>query len=260
MNWFRVTAFNLLFYPFTIWVAFVAWVLTYVSTEVALRNWLHWWSWRVFGLLRFVLNSKVIVEGKENLPAGAYVLAPKHMSELDVCFVLGHHRNVNAVAMAELAELPFLGAILKKMRLICVPVDSGPQGMTQVLREGAKISADRGQPIVIFPEGELMAIGARERYKSGVFHAYEAAGLPVVPVAQSLGVIWPRRHWRKFPNHIAGARYLPPIQPGLDKETFLTILEERIETESMAMIRSHAKGAELLAAEDRYARKAANED
>lgn len=161
--------------------------------------------------------------------------------------------------MAELAKLSFLSAILRKLRLICVPVDGGPQGMTHLLREGAKIPADRGQPLIIFPEGELMSLGAKQRYKSGVFHAYEATGLPVVPVAQSLGVIWPQRRWSKFINHSAGVRYLTSIQPELDKETFLAILEDQIETESMRLIRSHAKGVELADAEDRYARKAANE-
>lgn len=260
MNWLRVTIFNLIFYSFTFSVAFTAWLLSHLSTEARLRALLHWWSWRVFGFVRVVLNGDIIVEGKENLPPEPYVLAPKHMSEIDACFALAHHPNVNAVAMAELAKLPFLGAILKKLRLICVPVDSGPQGMTQVLREGARESAERGQPIVIFPEGELMALGARERYKSGVFHAYDATGLPVIPVAQSLGVIWPQRGWTKHPNHTAGIRYLPAIQPGLDKDQFLSILEEQIEAESMAMIRQHAKGAELAAAEERFARKAANEN
>ena len=115
---------------------------------------------------------------------------------------------------------------------------------------------DRGYEHI---DDKLMALGAKERYKSGVYNIYSNTNLPVLPVAQSLGAIWPKREWNKKPGRTGAIRYLPPIEPGLGKEEFMAKLEDMVETETMALIRQHATGAELAAAEDRYARGAANE-
>lgn len=187
------------------------------------------------------------------------MIAPKHQSELDVCVIFGRHSDCGAVVMKELADLPFLGKLIEKLDLIAVSVEHGPQGLTDMIRDGARRVAGRGRPILIYPEGELMALGARARYRTGVFNIYDAAQIPVVPVAQSLGAIWPKREWRKKPGRTGAIRYLPPIPPGLAKEEFMARLESDIEEATMALIREHASDADLVAAEDRYARKAGNE-
>ena len=80
-----------------------------------------------------------------------------------------------------------------------------------------------------------MAPGERERYRSGIYYLYRDLGLPVTPVATSLGLLWNRRDWRK---HAGGAaiEFLPPIETGLDKPTFMRRLEETIETASDRLI------------------------
>ena len=74
-----------------------------------------------------------------------------------------------------------------------------------------------------------MAPGERERYRSGIFYLYRDLNLPVTPVATSLGLLWNRRDWRKKPGR-AAIEFLPPIETGLDKQTFMRRLEETIET------------------------------
>jgi hypothetical protein len=54
--------------------------------------------------------------------------------------------------------------------------------------------------------------------------------------------------------------FLPPLEAGLDEATFMETLETRIEAETMILIRRHASGPRLAAAEDRHARRAGNED
>jgi len=79
-------------------------------------------------------------------------------------------------------------------------------------------------------------------------------------VASSLGVIWPRREWVKHAHQSAAIEVLPAVAPGLELDAFMAEVEERIETATMRLIREHAKGEVLAAAEDRHARGAANED
>ena len=52
-----------------------------------------------------------------------------------------------------------------------------------------------------------------------------------VPVATNVGVFWPRvAVLRK--QGLAVVEFLPPIAPGLDKNAFLTQLEDVVETQS----------------------------
>lgn len=105
-----------------------------------------------------------------------------------------------------------------------------------------------------------MALGAKNRYRGGIWHVYNALNISVTPVAMSVGTIWPRRDKVKYMNQTGAFEFLPPIAPGLDKDTFMAKLEEIIETNTMRLIEEHASGEILIAARDRYARGVGNED
>ena len=57
----------------------------------------------------------------------------------------------------------------------------------------------------------------------------------MTPVATSLGLLWNRRDWRKKAGR-AAIEFLPAIETGLDKQTFMRRLEETIETASDRLI------------------------
>jgi 1-acyl-sn-glycerol-3-phosphate acyltransferase len=57
----------------------------------------------------------------------------------------------------------------------------------------------------------------------------------VTPVATSLGLLWNRRDWRKKAGR-AAIEFLPAIETGLDKHTFMRRLEDAIETASDRLI------------------------
>lgn len=259
MTGLRVFLFNIVFYAVTfvraMWIAAACRFVSHDRVRAMIASWCRWTQWWV----RVCLGGRIEVRGAENLPPPPYVIAPKHQSELDVAVIFGLHSDCGAVVMKELGDLPFLGALIRKLDLITVSVEGGPQGLTEMIREGAVRVAAQGRPILIYPEGELMALGAKARYRTGVFNIYDAAKIPVVPVAQSLGAIWPKREWGKKPGRTGAIQYLPPIMPGLEKDAFMTRLESEVEAATMALIREHAGPAELAAAEDRFARKAGNE-
>ena len=67
------------------------------------------------------------------------------------------------------------------------------------------------------------------KYNSiAVFALYEASGLPVVPVALNSGHVWPRNSWMKYPGLVT-VEFLDPIDPGLNRKSFMATLKQRIE-------------------------------
>jgi len=250
----RVIVFNVFFYGYTFVVAGTCWVLAKLSTKERMHGVLRLWGRGVVGAVRLILGGRIEVRGLEKLPESGAILASKHQSELDVVMLGVLMPHTGAVAMQELTRYPFFGPILAKLDLVLVAVEQGPQGRTQQVIEGARRIREQGRPLMIYPEGELMELGAKERYRKGVGHIYIALNEPVYPVAKSLGTIWPRRKWTKNIGQIGAIEVLDPIPPGLDLESFMLELERRIEEGTMRLIREHADDAALAEAEDRHAR------
>ncbi|TVQ56053.1 MAG: 1-acyl-sn-glycerol-3-phosphate acyltransferase [Rhodobacteraceae bacterium] len=250
----RILVFNLWFYSFAFLCAMVAWVPAKLGRPAAVRAVIAWWTRRVLGAVRVVLKGRIEVRGRERLPPGGpQLIVSKHQSELDAILLYALFPHFRAVVMQELERYPFVGPIIAALDYIAVSVDNGPQGRTQAVVEGAREALEAGRPVLIYPEATLMSLGARERYKSGAGRIYAATGCVATPVALSLGAIWPRRDWAKRVGAAGALEFLEPIPPGLDQETFMREVEERIETASMRLIREHAVGADLAAAERRHA-------
>jgi 1-acyl-sn-glycerol-3-phosphate acyltransferase len=88
---------------------------------------------------------------------------------------------------------------------------------------------------VIFPEGTRVAPGAKQPYHPGVAALYRHLGCPVVPVALNSGVFWGRRSFVKRPGRIV-VEFLPPIEPGLDRNAFMAELEGRLEAATERLV------------------------
>ena len=249
----RSTIFNIVFYTFTFLIAMTCWIVAKVSTRIAMWHVLRFWGRSVLFLLRVFLGAKVEVRGQEHLKAGTpQLIVSKHQSELDIVMLAGAMWDVTAIAMKELEKLPFFGTILRKLECVIVAVDAGPQGRTIQAIEGATRIRDAGRGLVVYPEGELMKLGARERYKNGVGRIYEATNQEAVPVAVSLGVIWPQRRWRKNAGTKAIMEFMEPIPAGLPFEEFMSEMEHRIETRTWELIQETAPPEMLTEARERY--------
>jgi 1-acyl-sn-glycerol-3-phosphate acyltransferase len=256
----RSTVFNLLFYPFTLVVALLCWVLAHLSTRRAMWRVLRAWGRGTVWLVTHVLGSRIEVRGWEHVDlTRPQLFVAKHQSELDIVLLGALMQDISAVAMQELTRVPFFGAILRKLDVVLIAVEQGPQGRTERAIEGGRRMKAEGRSMIVFPEGELMKLGAKERYRRGAGHIYQAMGVEAVPVAMSLGVIWPQRRWRKYPGVTGAIEFMAPIPPGLDFDSFMAEVERRIETRTMELIEEHASGERLAEARDRYRRGANNE-
>jgi 1-acyl-sn-glycerol-3-phosphate acyltransferase len=125
------------------------------------------------------------VRGLEHLPAGGFVLAANHTSNLDP-WALGMpllpHRQLRFMAKSELFNpvlAPFLraGGAFKVRR---------GEGDMEAMRTAAEL-ARQGEIVVMFPEGTRRKKGLRKKHTArphtGAARIALAAGVPLVPAA-----------------------------------------------------------------------------
>lgn len=184
------------------------------------KNWARSNLW----LQRMLVGTRYSIEGLENMPHGAAIIAPKHQSFWDVFAFLPFIPDAVMILKRELMWIPLFGWYVAKMRM--VPIDRGSrvEALKQMIEDARKAMAE-GRQILIYPEGTRRPPGAPPQYKHGVARLYEELGLPVVAVAHDAGLYWPRRRFMRYPGTIR-CRVLPPIMPGLDRESFLRRLTE----------------------------------
>ncbi|ACG77041.1 1-acyl-sn-glycerol-3-phosphate acyltransferase [Phenylobacterium zucineum HLK1] len=228
----RSLAYVALFY---LWTAVVA----VLATPILLgpRRWtfalFHFWGRGVVGMLP-ICGIRVEVRGREFIPSGPALVAPKHQCMLDVFAQFTWLPRTAFVMKKELAWIPWFGWYAAKSGAIVIDREGASKTMRQVIREG-KERFTRGQQVVIFPEGTRKAPGAPPDYKPGIAALYRELDVPVYPVATNAGVHWPAHGFKRVPGVIV-FEYLEPIPPGLKRAEFMRILEERIETRSRELM------------------------
>jgi 1-acyl-sn-glycerol-3-phosphate acyltransferase len=195
---------------------------------------LHPWCWSNLYLLRWICGVKMEFRGRENIPAGGCIVAAKHQSAWETLALAASFPEPRYILKRELMWVPLFGFYLKKAGQ--VPINRGKRSEAiAAMNKAAELAVREGGQLIIFPEGTRRPVGAPPNYKMGVAHLYEALNVSVVPVAINAGVFWPRRRFRKYPGTIV-MEFLPPIPPGLPKEEFMPLLQERIETATERLV------------------------
>ena len=176
----------------------------------------------------------IVVQGREHLPQGAFIVASKHQSWGDGFATYNQFDDLAFVTGDHLEKLPLLAPILHKLGAIVVDSCGGPEARKALSESAAAAHAD-GRRILIFPEGHLAKAGERFKYRSGVFYMYRDFDLPVVPVATNLGLRWPQQDAIKHPG-VATVEFLDPIPTGLSRGEFLKRLETAVESRTQELI------------------------
>jgi 1-acyl-sn-glycerol-3-phosphate acyltransferase len=184
------------------------------------------------------------VQGRENVPRGAFIVASKHQSWGDGFATYDQFEDLAFVTGDHLEKMPLLGPVLRKLGAIVVDSCGGHEARAALKERAADAHRD-GRKILIFPEGALAPVGSKYRYRSGVWHMARDFGLPVVPLATNLGLFWPPEGPRR--PGTATLAFLAPIAAGEDKDAFLFALESVIEAKTAEIV-AEATGAAMMAA------------
>ncbi len=193
------------------------------------------WAKIVLFGLRWIAGVKVEFRGLEHRPVGACLIAGKHQSMLDVIAPFAVLPDNCFIMKKELAPLPFFGWFATKTKMIAVDRSAHSKALKDMVRQ-ARLRFAEGRQILIFPEGTRAPVGAPPDFKPGIAALYRDLDCPCTPMATNSGVHWPAHGFRRYPGTIV-FEFLPAIPAGLKREAFMTLLEERIETASNALLR-----------------------
>ena len=220
-------------------VLFQLWTLVlgllYLPLLLAPRRWVGraaaLWVRGAFVLLR--LTCGLVWQVRGPVPAGPVLVASKHQSTLET-FAFRLILDEPAVVLKrELLRIPIFGWYLGRTGVIAIDRAGGARALKEMVRAAASAIAD-GRPVLIFPEGHRMPVGAPPQYHSGVAMLYAGLGVACVPVALNTGLFWGRGSLAKRSGR-ATIEFLAPIAPGLDRKSFMAALESRTETASAAL-------------------------
>src|SRR4051812_43971311 len=157
--------------------------------------------WLIRGSLQpfFHLYFRLSRIGREHIPAsGPVILASNHRSFLDPFIIAtAARRPLYYVAKEELFRNRFTGWLLN--HLGAFPVRRG-KGDTDMIATAKEI-LNRGDSVLIFPEGTRIRPGALGRPRRGVGRLALETGAPVVPVA-IIGTEAIRKGWRIRPHKV----------------------------------------------------------
>ena len=229
----RSIVFNVLFYLNTFFYVMIA-VPTFFMPYRAIIAVAKSWGRTNLVLLRVVAGIDIEIRGREKIPKGSIIVAPKHQSAWETFALLPLFDNPVFIVKRELQWIPIFGWLMIKGRMVPVDRSAGSQALI-VMAERARIELADNRQLIIFPEGTRRPAGAEPRYKYGIAHLYAAEGVPCVPIALNSGLFWPRRSILRQPGTVL-VEVLDPIPPGLDKDTFFKRLQSDIETATVRLI------------------------
>lgn len=238
----RSTLFNLFFYTVTALYAVIGVVFSLVPGRrllmASLRRYTKVMRWG----MRVIVGIKVEVTGHDHVPpSGPVIIAAKHQSYGDGLIMFHQFDDLSFVTGDHLEKFWLIKVILAKMNAVVVESCGGAATQARMAEVG-KLVREQGRRILIYPEGHLSQVGTYHPYKKGVWHMQQDFDCPVVPVATNLGQRWNMTDWIKHSGP-AKLEFLEPIPPGLGKDEFMTLLQDRIEARSVALLDLDDPGA-----------------
>lgn len=198
------------------------------------------WAGRVWVRITMALLKNIVglfyrVEGIENIPSSACIVACKHESAWETLIFHILLNRPGYVLKQELSWIPILNLYFWRMGMVIINRGAGAHALKSLV-DGARRVIAQNRPLVIYPEGTRGTPGKRGTYHAGVGILYKDLNVPVVPVALNSGVFWGRRSIVKWPGQIT-IQFLPPIKPGLSRVDFMEKLVDGIEEVSMKLVK-----------------------
>lgn len=182
---------------------------------------------------------KVRVEGLGNLPAGGAILAANHQSLVDIpLFLTAIPREVRFLAKRELGRIPLFGCAMAAAGNLFIDRED-PRDAVHLVRDSTE-RMDRGQMVVIFPEGTRSRDGSIGDFKPGAFYLARKTGALLLPVLLDGGHDALPRGSLLFRPAALLVRILPPVTA----EGGQTLTRDELAEETRKRILSARSGEE----------------
>ncbi|MBL6857468.1 MAG: 1-acyl-sn-glycerol-3-phosphate acyltransferase [Pelagibacteraceae bacterium] len=230
MQFIRSLIFNIFLYLGIICVLILAVPTLFLPAKFALYCG-KFLAYYIIFILKVFLNTNVIFHGLEHLKkVEKFFVASAHQSMFETFAFQAPLDYPIFILKKELLRIPLFGWYLKKIGSIEIVRETTTKDNLSFFDKIKKTIYKNNRPLLIFPQGTRVKFNEIVPFKKGVGRIYDALGLHCIPVALNSGKIWPKNSFFKHPGDIH-ITFLEPIKPGIEKNTFIKILEEKIYSE-----------------------------
>ena len=178
--------------------------------------------------LRIFLSTKIIIKGKENIIFNEkFFIASSHQSMFETFYLQTIFNSPIFILKNELLKIPIFGWYLKKIGSISVnrnKITKDNLGFIEKIKYSVQNSK---RPILIFPQATRVLPDDRTSFKKGVGRIYKELGIKCQPIAINSGRVWRKKNIL-IPNKSITISILSPINPGIDSNVFVSIIEKKI--------------------------------
>ncbi len=197
-------------------------------------NFMVCWNRCTLVWVRLCCGIRYQVHGLENVPpAGPYVVMANHQSAFETILMAILFPQPAFVLKRSLLHIPFFGWGLAATRPIAVNHKAPIRSFKNLVKKAGK-KLQKGDVIIIYPEGARLPTGVRAPYQPGSAHIATHNGVPVVPVAHNAGHCWPRR-FLKYPGTVTLTIGAPIDATGMDMKELNQKVQEWIEAQGAQM-------------------------
>ena len=178
--------------------------------------------------LKIILSTKIVIKGKDNMINDKkFFIASSHQSMFETFFLQTIFNSPVFILKNELIKIPVFGWYLKKIGSISIKRDKISRDNLNFFEDISETIKNSKRPIVIFPQATRVLPEDRPPFKKGASRIYEKLNILCQPIAINSGYVWPKKGI-KTSNKVITVSILKPIEPGLQKDEFLKMLERRI--------------------------------
>ena len=186
--------------------------------------------WSVF-CLKIFLSTKVIIKGRENIITNKkFFIASSHQSMFETFFLQTVFNSPVFILKKELLLIPIFGWYLKKIGSISIKRNKVTKENLGFFDDISKTINTTDRPLIIFPQATRVLPSERPPFKKGVGRIYEELNILCQPIAINSGYVWPKKGG-KISNRTITVSIIEPINPGLNKEDFIKLVEKKIYSE-----------------------------
>ena len=181
--------------------------------------------------LKIFLSVKINIIGKENIINNEkFFIACSHQSMFETFFLQTIFNSPIFILKKELLKIPIFGLYLKKIGSISIDRNKTTKKNLGFFDKILDSVNNSDRPLLIFPQGTRVLPSDRPKFKKGTARIYETLKVKCQPVAINSGFVWPKNKSLSS-NKPISISILKPINPGLNKNDFLNVLENNIYSE-----------------------------
>ena len=222
--------FSLFFFTGIIFISLIFLPTFFLPKKIVLLGGKFMGYWTSF-CLQIFLSTKIIIKGKENIIKNKkFFIAASHQSMFETFFLQTIFYSPVFILKKELLMIPIFGWYLKKIGSISIKRNKVSKENLSFFKDISRQINSSDRPLIIFPQGTRLLPEDRTPFKKGSSRIYEELKISCQPIAINSGNTWPKKGLKKI-NTILTISILKPIEPGLEKATFLKELESAIYSE-----------------------------